>query len=87
MKESWQTINHLLNMRSKSTNIDCLSDSSQTLFDKQRISDKMNQFFCSVGKKLAEEFAATPNPLLSGECSINDCGKLLWGISLSVIRP
>ena len=40
MKESWQTINQLLNKRSKSTNIYSLSDSSQTLFDKQRISDK-----------------------------------------------
>ena len=55
MKESWQTINQLLNKRSKSTNIYSLRDSSQTLFDKQRISDKMNQFFCSVGKTLAED--------------------------------
>ena len=76
MKESWQTINQLLNKRSKSTNIDSLSDSSQTLFDKQRISDKMNQFFCSVGKKLAADIDVTPNPLLSGEFSINDGGKI-----------
>ena len=76
MKESWQTINQLLNKRSKSTNIYSLSDSSQTLFDKQRISDKMNQFFCSVGKTLAADIDVTPNPLLSGEFSINDGGKI-----------
>ena len=50
MKESRQTINQLLNKRSKSINIDSLSDSSQIFFDKQRMSDKMNQFFCSFGK-------------------------------------
>ena len=76
MKESWQTINQLLNKRSKSTNIYSLSDSSQTLFDKQRISDKMNKFFCSVGKTLAADIDVTPNPLLSGEFGINDGGKI-----------
>ena len=76
MKESWQTINQLLNKRSKSTNIYSLSDSSQTLFDKQRMLDKMNQFFCSVGKTLAADIDVTHNPLLSGEFSINDGGKI-----------
>ena len=76
MKESWQTINQLLNKQSKSTNIYSLSDSSQTLFDKQRISDKMNQFFCSVGTTLAADIDVTPNPLQSGEFSINNGGKI-----------
>ena len=76
MKESWQTVNQLLNKPSKSTNIDSLSDSSQTLSDKQKISDKMNEFFCSVGKKLAADIDVTPNPLLSGEFSINDGEKI-----------
>ena len=76
MKESWKTINQVLNKRSKSTNIDSLSDSSQTLFSKQRLSDKMNQFFCSVGKKLAAGIDVTPNPLLSGEFSINNGGNI-----------
>ena len=76
MKESWQTINQLLNKRSKSANIDRLSDSSHTLFDKQIISDKMNQFFCSVGKTLAADIDVTPNPFLSGDFSINDGEKV-----------
>lgn len=75
MKESWQTINQLLNKKSKSTNIDSLKDSNQTVFDKQRISDNMNEFFCSVGKKLAADIDVTSNPLLSGEYNINDGEK------------
>ena len=76
MKDSWQTINQLLNERSQSTNIVNLKDSNQTIFDKQSISNKMNEFFCSIGEKLAVDIAPTPNPLLSNEISINDGGTI-----------
>ena len=68
MSVSLRTLFYLFNLTQ-------LIDSSQTLFDKQRISDKMNEFFCSVGKKLAADIDVTPNPLLSGEFSINDGEK------------
>ena len=35
----------------------------------------MNEFFCSVGKALAAYIDVTPNPLLSGEFTIDDGGK------------
>ena len=71
MKDSWETINQLLKKRSQSTNIVSLKESDQAIFDKQSISNKMNEYFCSIGEQLAADIAHTPNPLLSREISIN----------------
>ena len=76
MKESWQTINQLLNKRSQSTNIVSLKDSSQSIYDKQGISNKMNEYFCSIGEKLAADIDVISNPLLSNEIIINDGGRI-----------
>ena len=76
MKESWQTINQLLNKRSQSTNIVSLKDSSQSIYDKQGISNKMNEYFCSIGEKLAADIDVTSNPLLSNEIIINNGGRI-----------
>ena len=45
MKESWTTINELLNKRSKSSNTNCLKDMSTEIVDKKDISYAMNNFF------------------------------------------
>ena len=66
MKESWKTINEVLNKRSKSCNIDCIKDSGNAIVNKKDISNAMNSFFCTIGEKLASKIDATPNPLLSG---------------------
>ena len=67
MKESWKTINEVLNKRSKSCNIDCIKDSGNAIVNKKDISNAMNSFFCTIGEKLASKIDATPNPLLSGD--------------------
>ena len=36
----------------------------------------MNSYFCSVGKDLANEIEGRPNPLLTGEYSINSESKI-----------
>ena len=72
MKESWKTINELLNKRSKSSNIDCLKDSGNAIVKKKDISNTMNNFFCTIGEKLASEIDAAPNPLLSGDYAGSD---------------
>ena len=41
------------------------------LFTKKDISNAMNNFFCSVGKDLADKIDPTPNPLLAGDYEIN----------------
>ena len=64
LKESWKTINELLNKRSKSSNIICLNDMGTKIVDKMDISNIMNNYLCSVGKDLANSIALVPNPLL-----------------------
>ena len=69
IKESWKTVNELLNKRSKSCNIDCLKDSEHTIVNIKAISNAINNFFCTIGEKLASEIDAVPNPLLSGDAT------------------
>ena len=76
MKDPWQTINQLLNKRSQSTNIVSLKESNQAIFDKQRISNKMNEYFCSIRERLAADIVHTSNPLLSTEICINGDGRI-----------
>ena len=61
MKETWRTLNQILNKRSKSTNIVCIKDQDKELVGKNEIAESMNQFFCSVGKDLASEIDDAPN--------------------------
>ena len=72
VKESWKTVNELLNKRSKSCNIDCLKDSGNAIVNKKDISNAMNNFFCTIGEKLANKIDAAPNPLLSGDFAGSD---------------
>ena len=74
-KESWQTINQLLNKRSQSTNIVSLKDSYQTTFDKESIWNKINELIYSIGKKLAADIDDTANSFLSKDISVNDGGR------------
>ena len=76
MKDSWQTISQLLDLSSQSTNIVSLKESNQVIFDNQSISNRMNEYFCSIGEKLAADIVHTSNPLLSKEISINSNGKI-----------
>ena len=71
MKESWKTINQVLNKRSKSTNIDLLKGPGGEMVNKQEISNTMNDYFCSVGKDLASKIEDAPNPMLTGEYNLN----------------
>ena len=56
--------------RSKSSNIECLKDLGTETTHKKGISNAMNNFFCSVGKDLANKIAPVPNSLLSGDYEI-----------------
>ena len=71
MEESWRTIEQLLNKRSKSTNIDLISEKDTEIFTKREISYVMNKYFYSVGRDLAGKIYKSPNPLLSGDYDIN----------------
>ena len=71
MKESWKTINELLNKRSKSSNIDCLNESGIETRNKKDVSNSMNNFFCTIGRELADKIQPASNPLLSGDYEVN----------------
>ena len=71
MKESWKAINELLNKRSKSSNIDCLKESGTEIRNKKDVSNTMNNFFCTIGRNLADKIQPAANPLLSGEYEVN----------------
>ena len=71
MKESWKTINELLNKRSKSSNIDCLKESGTATRNKKDVSNAMNNFFCTIGRELADKIQPASSPLLSGEYEVN----------------
>ena len=49
MKETWKTINELLNSRSKSSSIVRLKESGTETRDKKDVSNAMNNFFCTTG--------------------------------------
>ena len=55
IKETWKTINQLVNKRSKTTEISTIRESDQVISDPTEIADWMNQFFCSVGQDLSDK--------------------------------
>ncbi len=74
MKETWKTINLLLNKRSKTTNVSSFDVEGRNVTDNNEIAQSMNEFFCSIGKKLSDDIPQQPNPLLSNEYNINEEG-------------
>ena len=75
MKESWKTINQVVNKRPKSTNIDLLKGPGREIVNRQEISNTMNEYFCSVGKDLASKVEDAPNPMLTGKYNLNPDNK------------
>ena len=55
MKGPWKTINELLIKRSKSTSIVCLKELWTETRDKTDASNAMNNFFCTIGRDLADK--------------------------------
>ena len=70
-KESWRTINEVLNKRSKSSSIDCLKESGTEILNKKDVSNAMNNYFCNIGSDLADKIQPAANPILSGEFEVN----------------
>ena len=71
VKDSWKTINELLNKSSKSCNIDFLKDSDRETRQRKDISNLMNEYFCSIGENLASKIEDAPNPFLAGDSVVN----------------
>ena len=76
LKETWKTLNLLLNKRSKTTNAGSLNVDGEVSSENSRIARSMNEFFCSVGSNLSVKIPLQPNPLLSGEYKIKESIEL-----------
>ena len=72
LKDSWKTINLLLNKRSKTTNIDNFKMDDHDIKEPADIAQAMNDYFCSVSKKLRDKIPPQPNALLSNEYIVNE---------------
>ena len=55
MKETWKTINQLVNKRSKTTNISSLQEENKVLTGCEEIAESMNQYYCSIGQNLSSK--------------------------------
>ena len=71
LKETWATINKLVNKRSKTTMISSLSDGDEVISNPQYIANRMNNFFCTVGDQLSAKIPHTKNSLLEGDVTVN----------------
>ena len=47
-KESWKTINKLVNKRSKTTNVSSLQEDNKILTNSDEIAESMNQYLCTI---------------------------------------
>ena len=72
MRETWNTINKLINKRSKTTNISSLMVDEECLTKSSEIADSTNDYFCNIGSKLSSKIPNLENPLLNGDYSINE---------------
>ena len=73
----------MLNKRSKTTNVSCLDMEGRNVTDNNEIAQSMNDFFCSVSKKLSDDIPQQPSPLLSNEYNITSMKK----VRVSSLRP
>ena len=61
-KAMWNTINKLLNKKSKTTNVTELTINNESVIDKQEIANNFNEYFSNIGAKLADKIPETVKP-------------------------
>ena len=71
LKRTWQTINNVLNKKSKTTNIASLNIDGKHISTNADIAGSMNSFFCTIGETLSDKIAQTRNPLLENDYEVN----------------
>ena len=80
MKETWKTINQLVNKRSKTTNISSLQEDNKVLTGCADVAESMNQYFCSIGQNLCAKIRHAENPLFAWRFFLEK--NILLGFSL-----
>ena len=72
LKESWKTINQVINKSSKTTSIPFLNVEGGSTKNNKKIASTMNGFFCTIGNRLSDKIPEKPNPLLSNDYDLGD---------------
>ena len=72
LKNTWKTIDLVLNKQSKSTQIVSLNVDGKQVCDNKAIAESMNDFFCIIAKNLSDKLPQTENPLLENRFSMNE---------------
>ena len=70
LQKTWKTINQVINKKSSTTVVRCLTVDGQTVKGQKEIASSMNEYFCSIRNKRSEKIPREANPLLSGEYAI-----------------
>ena len=71
LKNTWKTINQVLNKKSKTTHITSLEVEGKTVSGDTAIAESMNNFFCEIGKTLSDKIPQSSNPLLDNDYEVN----------------
>ena len=71
LKNTWKTINKVLNKKSKTTNISSINIEGKHISDSAGVAESMNDFFCTIGETLYEKIPRAKNPLLENDYELN----------------
>ena len=71
LKNTWKTINQVLNKKSVTTHIASLEVEGKTVPEDTAIAESMNNFFCEIGKTLSDKIPQSSNPLLDNDYEVN----------------
>ena len=63
LKETWKTLNLLLNKRSKTTNVESLNVDGEVITENSNIARSMNECFCSGGRNPSVKIPQQPSSL------------------------
>ena len=71
LKNTWKTINQVLNKKSKTTHITSLEVEGKTVSGDTAIAESMNNFFCEICKTLSDKIPQSSNPFLDNDYEVN----------------
>ena len=71
LKNTWKTINNVLDKKSKTTNISSISIEGKHISSSAAIAESLNDFFCTIGDTLGGKIPRAKNPLLENDYEVN----------------
>ena len=71
LKNTWKTVNNVLNTKSRTTNISSISIEGKHISSSAGIAESMNGFFCTIGETLSGKIPRAKTPLLENEYQVN----------------